>query len=247
MYQPGASTILLNMTVIMDVLVPGDHLEGVRFGRTGAGPSIGGAGAPSATRQVYPSGANMIDSADLVDLVAAAAAGDQAAWDQLVERFLPLVRHVVRSFRLAEHDVEDVSQLVWLRLVEHLGDIREPRALPGWISTTARNASLALLRARRTTTPIEDDIIGFEEDPTEALYREQRREALLQGLAELPERHRDLLLLLLADPPVPYGEISRRLGIPIGSIGPNRARALQKLRETRSMAALMQSGAEGHR
>jgi RNA polymerase sigma factor (sigma-70 family) len=237
------------MTVIIDVAIPSEYAEGVRFGRTGAGPFAAVTGVPSATTSdLHAPGANMIDSADLVDLVAAASIGDQRAWDQLVERFLPLVRHVVRSFRLSEQDVDDVSQLVWLRLVEHLGDIREPRALPGWISTTARNASLALLRARRTTIPIEDDTMGaFEEDPTEALYREQRREALLQGLAELSDRHRDLLLLLLTDPPVPYGEISRRLGIPIGSIGPNRARALQKLRETRSMAALMESGAEGHR
>jgi RNA polymerase sigma factor (sigma-70 family) len=237
------------MTVIMDVAIPKDHAEGVRFGRAGAGPSAVAACVLTATnRDLYPSGANMIDSADLVDLVAGAAVGDQGAWDRLVERFLPLVRHVVRSFRLSDQDVDDVSQLVWLRLVEHLGDIREPRALPGWISTTARNASLALLRARRTTTPIEDDnVVAFEEDPTDALYREQRREALLQGLAELSDRHRDLLLLLLADPPVAYGEISRRLGIPIGSIGPNRARALQKLRETRSMAALIASGAEGSR
>ena len=239
----------MSMTVIMDVAIASDFVEGVRFGRAGVGLSASVSGVRVATNQVDPhDGANMIDSADLVDLVAAAGVGDQAAWDRLVERFLPLVRHVVRSFRLAEHDVDDVSQLVWLRLVEHLDDIREPRALPGWISTTARNACLALLRARRATTPIEDDsLASFEEDPTEALYREQRHEALLQGLAELPDRHRNLLLLLLADPPVPYGEISERLQIPIGSIGPNRARALQKLRETRSMTALIESGAEGHR
>jgi RNA polymerase sigma factor (sigma-70 family) len=187
----------------------------------------------------------MIDSPGLDDLVRAASSGDQTAWDRMVERFIPLVRHVVQSFRLTPHDAEDACQSVWLRLVEHLADIRDPLALPGWISTTARNECLALLRTGRRTTAVGDAIdaaaeIGLDDDPTEALYREQRRDALLQALAELPDRHRDLLLLLLADPPVPYDEISRRLGIAKGSIGPSRARALQRLRETRSMAALVQ-------
>jgi RNA polymerase sigma factor (sigma-70 family) len=193
---------------------------------------------------IHPSGVGMTNSPGLADLVEAASAGNQMAWDRLVERFIPLVRHVVRSFRLSAHDADDACQSVWLRLVEHLGDIREPLALPGWISTTARNECLALLRTGRRTTAVGEVIdttadISVDDDPSEALYREQRRDALLQGLAEIADRHRDLLLLLLADPPVPYDEISRRLGIAKGSIGPSRARALQKLRETRAMAALV--------
>ena len=199
-----------------------------------------------------PRGVRMDDSPDLVDLFAAAAAGNQTAWDQLVDRFIPLVRHVIRSFRLAPEDADDAAQSVWLRLIEHLKDIREPLALPGWISTTTRNECLIVLRTKRRTTAVGDAIdakadMSIDVDPTEALYREQRREALLQGLAELPERHRALLTLLLHDPPVPYDEISRRLDMPVGSIGPSRARALQKLRETRAMASLLTPDSEGHR
>lgn len=194
---------------------------------------------------IHPSGVGMNDSPGLAELVRAASSGDQTAWDRLVERFIPLVRHVVQSFRLTPQDADDACQSVWLRLVEHLGDLREPLALPGWISTTARNECLALLRTKRRTTAVGDIIdatadVSVIDDPTEALYREQRRDALLQGLAEISDHHRDLLLLLLTDPPVPYDEISRRLGIAKGSIGPSRARALQKLRETRAMAALVQ-------
>lgn len=200
----------------------------------------------------WPRGVEMDDSPDLVDLFAAASAGDQVAWDELVDRFVPLVRHVIRSFRLAPEDADDAAQSVWLRLVEHLEDIREPLALPGWISTTARNECLIVLRTKRRTTPIGDTIdtqadVSVDVDPTEALYREQRREALLQGLAELPERHRALLTLLLHDPPIPYEEIGRRLDMPVGSIGPSRARALQKLRETRAMGSLLTPDPEGHR
>ena len=86
---------------------------------------------------------------DLLELVAAAVSGDQAAWNSLVERFAPLVTSVIRRFRLTEGDADDVRQNTWLRLVEHLEGIREPRALPGWIVTTTRNEALRVLSARR--------------------------------------------------------------------------------------------------
>ncbi len=186
----------------------------------------------------------MGDDRGLAELVAGAALGDQSAWDRLVDRFIPLVRHVVQSFRLAPQDADDACQSVWLRLVDHIGDIREPLALPGWISTTARNECLTLLRSTRRSTPIGDAIdsvaeFGVDYDPTEQLHREERTQALLEGLAELPRRHHELLVLLLTDPPVSYDEIAHRLGMAKGSIGPSRARALQRLRETRSMAALI--------
>jgi RNA polymerase sigma factor (sigma-70 family) len=195
---------------------------------------------------------SMADSPGLVDLVAGAATGDQPAWDQLVERFIPLVRSIARSFRFGPADSDDVAQSVWLRLVEHLGTIREPLALPAWISTTTRNECLTLVRTRRRTNAYTDDVdegavIDDGTDPTDNLYREQLRQALLEGLAELPDRHRKLLVLLMADPPIPYDEISLRLDMPKGSIGPTRARALQRLRETQSMAAVLRYDAEGLR
>ena len=82
----------------------------------------------------------------LDDLVTRARAGDQASWNALVDRFLPLVNGVIRRFRLSSADADDVNQTVWLRLVEHLGDLREPRALPGWLVTTTRNEALRVIR-----------------------------------------------------------------------------------------------------
>jgi RNA polymerase sigma factor (sigma-70 family) len=179
---------------------------------------------------------------DLPELVAAAVSGNRAAWNSLVERFAPLITSVIRRFRLTESDADDVRQNTWLRLVEHLEGIREPRALPGWIVTTTRNEALRVLSARRRVEPadpqIDDrlDTINNEDLATNLLLAE-RRQAVRAGLAELRSEHRELLLLV-SDPEISYRQISRRLGIPTGSIGPTRARCLQKLRDTTTLRAL---------
>jgi len=179
----------------------------------------------------------------LATLVHAARQGEQDAWNAIVDRFLPLVGAIIRRHRLSEADGDDVSQTVWLRLVEHLGALREPDALPGWIRTTTRNECLRVLAARGRTRPVDPqdngglDAVAGDVADTELLAAE-RRQALREALAELPAGRRELLLLLLTDPPLAYDEISARLGIPIGSIGPTRARALDQLRKTRALRGL---------
>ena len=191
----------------------------------------------------------MHTSYPLQALVASAREGDQGAWNAIVERFLPLVCALVRRHRLSEADGDDVSQTVWLRLVEHLDTLREPDALPGWISTTTRNECLRLLAARKRMTPVDPmdsgSLAGVEADVSGVeLVALEERQALRDGLAELPAGRRELLQLLLADPPIPYAEISERLDIPVGSIGPTRARALEQLRNTRAMRALASASLE---
>jgi RNA polymerase sigma factor (sigma-70 family) len=177
------------------------------------------------------------------DLVNAARDGDQDAWNALVDRYLPLVTGVIARFRLSHADADDVSQTVWLRLVEHLDRIREVRALPGWLATTARNESLRIIRMRGRDTPVDPhgatmDHLGETPDMDEHLLHEERAQALRDAMAELSPARRELLMMLLADPPLSYEEISSKLGIPIGSIGPTRARALEQLRNTQAMRAL---------
>ena len=182
----------------------------------------------------------------VTELVEAAVRGDQASWAGLVERYTPLLLSVLRGYRLGEDDLRDVAQTVWLRLVEHLGSLREPRALPMWIITTAKHESVRVLKARARTSPFsalpdgEVDVpqAADTEDLDAALLRDERRTALLAAFAELSERDRALLTLLVADPPIPYADISSRLGMPIGSIGPTRARVLAKLRGSPSLMAL---------
>jgi RNA polymerase sigma factor (sigma-70 family) len=180
----------------------------------------------------------------LDETIRAAKDGDHHAWDQLVERFIPLVMSVTRRYGLSPEDASDVNQTLWLRLVEHLADIREPAALPGWIVTTTKREALRLLKSRRRDVPV-DPMAGFALDGVQGpevdddLLRFERYRALRDGLAQLRPRHRELLLLLMADPPLSYDEISARLDMPKGSIGPTRARCLDELRKTHAMKGLL--------
>jgi RNA polymerase sigma factor (sigma-70 family) len=174
----------------------------------------------------------------ITSLVDAAAAGDEHAWHEIVDRYAPLLASVIRRFRLTTAETQDVAQTVWLRLVEHLSSLREPRALPMWLITTAKRESLRYLSDRRRTLPYDPldpswlATSAEDAEPDAELLRAERHEALLAGLAELPARQRELLLLLVEDPPLSYAEISRRTGVPVGSIGPTRGRALERLRQT---------------
>jgi RNA polymerase sigma factor (sigma-70 family) len=150
----------------------------------------------------------------------------------------------VRKYRLNDEDAADVSQTLWLRLVENLGSIREPRALPSWIITTTKREALRVLAARQRAIPV-DAINGFDTKQLDGpetdaeLLRAERQQALRDGLAELAADDRELILMFMADPPIPYKEIAARLGVPVGSIGPTRGRALTKLRATPGIARLM--------
>jgi RNA polymerase sigma factor (sigma-70 family) len=186
------------------------------------------------------------DGSPVLELVAAALDGDQHAWNRLVDRYTPLVLSVVRRYRLAGSDAEDVVQTVWLRLVEQLGRIRQAEALPGWIVTTTGHECLHVIKGSRRAVPTDLSDQGWPEGTggpavDADLLVAERHAALLAALAELPERQRDVLLLLLHDPPLPYEEISRRLGIPVGSIGPTRARALERIRSNAAVQGLLRA------
>ncbi|MGL5818528.1 MAG: RNA polymerase sigma factor [Phycicoccus sp.] len=186
----------------------------------------------------------MASTTSVTDLVAGARAGDDAAWNALVDLFLPLVRRCIGRYRLSAADAADVNQTVWLKLVEHLDELREPCALPGWLATVARREALRLIEGRRRALPTDPQSGTFEtcSDDAEldqALVEEERCRELRAAVRELPDGRRELLGLLLADPPVPYEEISRRLDIPVGSIGPTRARALAQLRQSSRLRALV--------
>ncbi|MGH3173517.1 MAG: RNA polymerase sigma factor [Streptosporangiaceae bacterium] len=179
------------------------------------------------------------------DLVARARNGDKQAWDALVERYAPLIWSICRRHGLGDADAADVGQNVWLKLVDQLGTIRVPAALPGWLATTTRRECGRLLRAapgaRETghadgTQAIADDHAPAAE---EELLAAERHAALREALTHLPPCCQQLIALLAQDPPPSYAQISVRLGIPEGSIGPTRARCLDKLRRHPAIAALI--------
>jgi RNA polymerase sigma factor (sigma-70 family) len=188
---------------------------------------------------------------DLSDLVKASVDHSEDAWNELVRRFAGLVAFVIRHFRLSAADSQDVSQLVWLRLVEHLGQLREPDALPGWLATTARHECERYLRMNGRSVAMDPLTMRLADradgpDIDELLLAAERRQVLLDGLGELTPQQRELLMMLTADPPYAYAEISRILGIPIGSIGPTRSRVLDKLRDTGAVRTYLEADESAH-
>jgi RNA polymerase sigma factor (sigma-70 family) len=194
------------------------------------------------------------------ELVRQAKGGDERAWQDLVDRYARLVWSVCRNHRLADADAADVSQTVWLRLVEHLPQLRDPAALPSWLVTTAKRECLRVVAttARRWELgqPTEPDRLERADEHTvevdQMLLAEERAVALRAGLAELDSVCQELLRRLAMDPPQSYKQISLQLGRPVGSIGPTRERCLKRLRRTSPVAALIASekgrpkGGEGY-
>jgi RNA polymerase sigma factor (sigma-70 family) len=184
----------------------------------------------------------------VTDLVARAGKGDELAWDALVERYAPLIWSICRRYRLTRTDAEDVAQVVWLYLVDQLGRIREPQALPAWLVTTTRRECFRVQRAALRSCPAgfmldaEDTLDDKGMTTEQELLVAERQAALREALTRLPSVCQQLLTLLIADPPAPYAEISARLAIPVGSIGPSRARCLEKLRRDSVIAALIDDG-----
>jgi RNA polymerase sigma factor (sigma-70 family) len=187
----------------------------------------------------------MRDDSPVAALVARARDGDKRAWDAIVDRYAPLIWSICRRYRLDRADADDVGQSVWLRLVDQLAFIREPAALPGWLATTTRRECGRVLSAARRQEALGDavDAADVADEEPEAAEREvlaaERNAALREAFAHLPPRCQQLVGLLLEDPPVPYADISTKLGIPVGSIGPSRARCLDRLRRYPAVAALI--------
>ena len=180
---------------------------------------------------------------DDATLVARCRQGDGSAWNALVMRYQRLVYAIVRRFGDDEHAAADVFQTVFSRLLQHLPKLADPSRLQAWIVTTAKREALLQRRRGQRTVSMHrsgddgeaapdwepaDDADG----PEQQLDDLQQLHAVRLALDRMDERCRNLLGLLFsdADERVPYDEVARRLGLPVGSIGPTRARCLGKLR-----------------
>ena len=183
------------------------------------------------------------------DLVTRAEAGDKQAWDALVERYAPLVWSICRRHRLDDADVGDVGQRVWLQLVSQLNQVRDPAALCGWLATTTQRECGTIRRGTRSSHAPGRvlDAGHIPDQQTEMAGHEllaaERRAALYEAFTRLPPGCQRLIVMLAEDPPVPCAQISARLGIPVGSIGPSRSRCLEKLRRDPAIAALINAEA----
>lgn len=194
-----------------------------------------------------------MERGDAGQLVTRAADGDEAAWQRLVELFSGLVWSVTRAFRLANADAADVFQTTWLRLAEHIRRIDHPDRVGAWLATAARRECLQYLRSSGRAIPT-DDLHRLEgtpvlDNPTEEAILEAEREqedaaravALWRAMGRLPARCHELLRVLMASPPPSYAEVAAALGLPVGSIGPTRARCLRTLRENLAESGIRDS------
>lgn len=172
---------------------------------------------------------------DVTVLVRRAATGDELAWEALVDRYATLVWSVARGHSLDSADAADVSQTTWLRLAECLSSLREPDRVGAWLTTTARRESLRVLRRqqrhRHVETFVEWQTCETSVPLDQPLIEEERDAALWQAFDALSGPCKALLRALLADPPPSYAELSTAFDMPIGSIGPTRARCLDRLRD----------------
>jgi RNA polymerase sigma factor (sigma-70 family) len=165
--------------------------------------------------------------------LSAAAGGDRAAWNGLVDRFNRLVWATARGHRLSEADAADVVQTTWLRLVENLDRIQDPDRVGAWLATTARRESLRIIAASSKTVLTEEpaDIPDARDRPDGEVLVRERDQLLRRAMGMISERCRTLLRVLAAEPPPSYDEIGAALDMPVGSIGPTRGRCLARLRE----------------
>ncbi|MGH4026750.1 MAG: RNA polymerase sigma factor [Pseudonocardiaceae bacterium] len=164
----------------------------------------------------------------------AARAGDGTAWDEIVRRYSGVVAAKVRSFRLQDADAFDAMQMTWLRLAENVHRLCYPERLAGWLATTASRECLRILRqAKSTATPVEvlaTHVADPAPGPEQCAVEADTARALGRLIAQLPPTRRILLRALFADDAGSYTDVAQTVGIPVGSIGPSRARALQQLR-----------------
>ena len=176
-----------------------------------------------------------VDDAEVTRLVTAAIDGDRDAWDALFRQYVALLWAVALRHGLNESDAGDVVQTTWLRLVEHIQDVREPARIGSWLATTAQREALRCVAISRRMVLSDDDLAFDGPDRLlppvdEGLLAREQAAAAREALQALPPSWRQLFELLTQDPPPSYEEIGADLGLPVGSIGPTRGRCVRRMR-----------------
>jgi len=173
--------------------------------------------------------------ADLA-LIRACRKGDPKAWETLILRYRRLVYSIPVAYRIPEAEADEIFQRVSVKLFENLGRLRNVEGLASWLAVTARRECQAYLRSSRKLSSLDESPAEVDvEDPPDVvhdLHLVECAHTLTLAMERLGEPCRGLLSALYVEDPAPsYQEISRRLDRPIGSLGPTRARCLEKLRK----------------
>ena len=167
-------------------------------------------------------------------LVHACLRGDQEAWSQLIDKYKRLIYSIPLKYHAPPEDTADIFQAVCIELLTELPRLRRAESLPKWLVTVTNRACLRWKQRRETgpvvNTPVAADQVPAAE-PRDVANEAEREQRLRQALSELPPRCQQMIrLLFFEQPPVPYSEVARRLGVATGSIGFIRGRCLARLR-----------------
>jgi RNA polymerase sigma factor (sigma-70 family) len=168
------------------------------------------------------------------ELVSLCLKGDAQAWEALIMRYRRLIFSIPVRFSFTPADAADVFQAVCLKMIEHLHELKDETKVSSWlITTTTRQCIYVRSQRFRESSPEEE----LEEpvDPSDNLenirVHTEAQQTVRESVDQLPERCRQLIELLYFDNRSPsYDEVSQILGMPVPSIGPTRARCLDKLR-----------------
>ena len=184
------------------------------------------------------------------DLVRACARGEDAAWRLFLDRYGDLIYSVPLKMGVSRSDAEEVFQSSVLAMYQRLGTLRDANRLVAWICELARRQTLYYLRKRSRETLEEDESFGERPDSSprvdEAILSLEESQLVREALSGLGPRCRELLTLLyLTDPVLAYKELAESLDIPIGSIGPTRARCLKSLRAGLAARGYTEGAEEG--
>jgi RNA polymerase sigma factor (sigma-70 family) len=179
------------------------------------------------------------------ELVRRIRAGDGPAWSELVDRYEPMLRRLTRQYRLSGQDADDTVQVTWLRCLEHIDQLASADRVGAWLATICRRECLRLATKGRREVALGEPAVtrlidsGHEEiDPGVEMARRDEHARLSLAITALPERQRSVLLELVRREGQSYLDLSRRLGLPVGSIGPTWQRALARLRQDPRLADL---------
>jgi len=164
-------------------------------------------------------------------LVAACLHGEEAAWNALIERYAPLIWGILHRCGVPTPDCEDLFQNVCIKLYTQLSTLQKIERLAGWLAAVTRQEAAGWARRRKALSEVPETLPDNRPSPEEAALIEERLFLVRSALESLPESCQSLLKRLYAENPPGYAELSEELGIPLGSLGPRRARCLEKLRK----------------
>jgi len=189
-------------------------------------------------KHVPNSGAGLMERTEKPDrsidaeLIARCRNGDQTAWTELVTRYQRLVYSVTRTLCPTVQDAADVFQQVWLELYQQLPSLRNTEALPAWLITVTRRRTYAAFNSSSRSVPLNLEPMEITSDSTDPIRAIENEHAVERAMEQLPERCRRLIELLYFNIDEPsYSDVAEMLGIPVSSIGPNRARCFEKLKK----------------